>query len=188
VRILPQPPDECHAVGGHDLLGQARGIPEQEDVEEALELLVVAEEHRVQRGGRHCQGHKPPPAVRRSHCRRVGSFSAPVVADEDRMPVSAENLVKGYGVLCQRANAVAAVIRDCGRSVSAHEGSDGAEPGGGQFRKEVPPGAGGVGEAVQAQRQRAGAGFQQPEFQAVRPHPARPYLHPLTLPAGQRRP
>jgi hypothetical protein len=37
-----------------------RVIPEQEDVEEALELLVVAEEHRVQRGGRHRQGHKPP--------------------------------------------------------------------------------------------------------------------------------
>jgi hypothetical protein len=41
---------------------------------------------------------------------------------------------------------------------------------------------------VQAQRQRACAGFQQPEFQAVRPYPARPYLHPLTLPAGKRRP
>jgi hypothetical protein len=110
------------------------------------------------------------------------------MADEDRMPVSAENLMQGTGVACQRAYAVAAVIRDRSRGVSAHERSDGVEAGSSQFGQQVPPRAGGVGKPVQAQRQRAAAGFQQPEFQAVRPDRARLYLHPPTLPAGRRRP
>ena len=52
----------------------------------------------------------------------------------------------------------------------------------GQRGQKMPPGVGGVGKAVQAQRQRAFPSLQQPEFQPVRRNHARPDHHGKTLP------
>jgi hypothetical protein len=104
------------------------------------------------------------------------------VADQHRLAVASQDPVQGDRVGDQRADAVAGVVGDRGRRVAALERRDRVEPGIGQRGQQVPPGVGAVGKAVQAQRQRAGPGLQQPEFKPICRNHARPDHHGRTLP------
>jgi len=46
--VPPQPVNERQVVGGYDLLGGGQRIPEEEQIEKTLDLLVVAEQQRIQ--------------------------------------------------------------------------------------------------------------------------------------------
>jgi hypothetical protein len=58
--MTPATAQERHAIAGHHRVGEPERITEQEQVEEPLELLIVAEQHRIQGRGRHREGHQPP--------------------------------------------------------------------------------------------------------------------------------
>jgi hypothetical protein len=104
------------------------------------------------------------------------------VPDEHRVAIAIEGLVQGDRVGDQRANPVAGVVGDRGGRVAAHKRRHRVEPGLGQPGQQVPPGVGAVRKAVQAQRQRAGPGLQQPERKPVRLNQASPDHHGATLP------
>ena len=104
------------------------------------------------------------------------------MADEHGVAIAIQGLVQGDGIGDQRAEPIAGVVGDCCRCVAAQERRDPMKAHLGQRGQQVPPGVGAVGEAVQAQRQRARSGLQQPNLKPVRPHHASPNHHGATLP------
>ena len=137
----------------HGVLGQRR--LEEEHVPAPAELVEGEESvgHRGLGGDR--GGDHPPPASGLEGGGAVGGEGAPVVADEHRVVGPAQGCVELAGVDGQGPGVVAAVGRDRGGRIPPHERGHGVEPGIGQAGQEIAPGMGGVGEAVQAQGQRA---------------------------------
>ena len=93
--------------------------------------------------------------------------------DQDGVPVTAQDLVQGHRIGDQRADLVRAIRRDRGGRVAAHERCHRVETGLGQGGQQVLPGMGGVRKPVQAERQRARPGLEQPELKIVSSHRGR---------------
>jgi hypothetical protein len=99
------------------------------------------------------------------------------VPDEHGIAITIENLVQGDGIGDQRTDPRAGVVRDRGRGTAAQDRRHRMKARLGQHGQQMPSGVGAVGEAAEAQRQRAGPGLQQPNVKLVRPHHADP-SHP----------
>src|SRR5438552_13537767 len=88
--IRPESTKEVHVIGRYEFLRPR--LLEGEEVEEVLELLVVAKQDIVQSGGRHRQRHETCPSVgRRGRC-RIRSLGTPIMPDEHGTVVPVEYL------------------------------------------------------------------------------------------------
>src|SRR5262249_33543184 len=108
------------------------------------------------RAVRHGRGDELPDAVREEERTEVRRDRTPVVAEDDRV-VGAEGVEQGADVFAERAGVVAAVARRARRRIAAHVRRDDAEAGGGERRHLMPERARLIGEAVEAEDERAGA-------------------------------
>jgi hypothetical protein len=119
-----KPVQERHPVAGHHRVGEPVRVAEHERVEQPLQLLVVAEQHGIQGGGRHGQGHQAPPPVRDEGGRPVRRLGPPVVPDQHRVPVAAQGLVQGHRkpVQAQRQRARARLEQPEFKIVSLYRG------------------------------------------------------------------
>ena len=101
--------------------------------------------------GRDGHGDDAAPALGRVPGRAVDGRCAPVVTDEHGALVTTERVVQRDGVHAQRPRLEDAVIGYPGGRIPSLEGGHRSEAGIGQERKEVAPGVGRIGEAVEAQ-------------------------------------
>jgi hypothetical protein len=152
------------AAGTEDGLGQP-GKLEEEHVRGSQQLRRVAQ---LASEGRRVGGVEDDQLVDRrrvAHRQVPGDAAAPVVSGDDRAPF-AEVVDQAGDVVRQGFDHVAAHTRRLRRGViAAHVRSDDAVAGRGQRRDLISPGVPELGEAVQQDDERAGAGFD-----VVQPH------------------
>jgi hypothetical protein len=87
-----------------------------------------------------------------------------------------------HGIGDQRTDPRAGVVRDRGRGIAAQDRRHRMKARLGQHGQQMLLGVGAVGEAVEAQRQRAGPGLQQPNVKLVRRTMRTRPIHGATLP------
>ena len=113
---------------------------QRNQVEEALELIVVAEQFRVERERWNGEGHHSPPAIRSERGGAVAGLGAPVVADQNGLIVAAQRVVQANCIGDERPDPEAAIRRNLGRRISAHERRHRVITRIGQRRQQKPPG------------------------------------------------
>jgi hypothetical protein len=164
--VLPEPVEERHvACGDHRLC--AGGL-HKEEVEEASQLVVVAEDPGVDRGGRHRDRHQLAPAFRRERRRAVAGLCSPIISDQDCLVITTESIVEGDRVGNESAQLVATVDGKGCRRISAHERCHPTKARSRQLRQQVPPAVRRVRKSVQAQGQRPAARLENPELDPIR--------------------